>query len=130
MKETKEASGNAARIRRKSKELESELTKMAAASDQWQALGGHRSRRGSRDYTAESLQEVFNEIDDDKSGHIDRAELERVRSHTHDPPAFHTGLGAAHAWPWRGAHRPTLHEARGTGRGLRPRTTLFECTKL
>lgn len=87
MKETKEASASAAKTRRKSKELEATLSSMAAASDSWNALGGRRSRRGSRDYTDEALQQTFNEIDDDKSGHIDRSELEKVRSHPQNPSA-------------------------------------------
>ena len=63
---------------------------MASASDAWQALGGRRSRRGSRDYSDEALQQAFNEIDSDKSGHIDREELEKVRSPTQNPSAYST----------------------------------------
>ena len=68
------AKAAAGKIRRKSKDLEASLDLMAA-SDAWNALGGRRSRRGSRDYTDESLKEAFERIDADHSGHIDHAEL-------------------------------------------------------
>lgn len=38
--EAKKVGHEAAKVRRKSKDLEADLDKMAEASDQWQALGG------------------------------------------------------------------------------------------
>ena len=73
------AEAKAGKIRRKSKELTDQLSDMAAASDAWKSLHGILgSRRGSRDlsvYTDEALLEAFEEIDTDKSGQIDHAEL-------------------------------------------------------
>ena len=73
------AEAKAGKIRRKSKELADQLSDMAAASDAWKSLHGILgSRRGSRDlsvYTDEALLEAFEEIDTDKSGQIDHAEL-------------------------------------------------------
>jgi len=73
------AEAKAGKIRRKSKELTDQLSDMAAASDAWKSLHGILgSRRGSRDlsvYTDEALLEAFEQIDTDKSGQIDHAEL-------------------------------------------------------
>lgn len=73
------AEAKAGKIRRKSKELADQLSDMAAASDAWKSLHGILgSRRGSRDlsvYTDEALLEAFEQIDTDKSGQIDHAEL-------------------------------------------------------
>lgn len=76
MSDTKKTQGEAAKVRRKSKDLEESLDQMASASDKWNALGGRRSRRGSRDYSDEAMQEAFKKIDKDGSGYIDGGELE------------------------------------------------------
>ena len=69
----------ATKVRRKSRELESELGDMAEASDAWKSLGGgRRARRGSRDlaiYNDEALQEAFNTVDKSGDGQIDYDEL-------------------------------------------------------
>ena len=79
MAEAAAAEAKAGKIRRKSKELADQLSDMAAASDAWKSLHGILgSRRGSRDlsvYTDEALLEAFEQIDTDKSGQIDHAEL-------------------------------------------------------
>ena len=69
---------NAAKTRRKSRDLEEQLSDMVSAGDQWAAVGMGRQRRASRDYTAAALKDAFTEIDADSSGYIDHAELEQV----------------------------------------------------
>ena len=84
MSQAKELSGtadkskeNAAKTRRKSRDLEEQLSEMSAG-DKWNAVGMGRQRRVSRDYTPSSLKEAFQAIDADSSGYIDHAELEQV----------------------------------------------------
>ena len=67
------------RIRRKSKELEAELSGMQEASEQWVALAGvGRPRRNSKEFTDEELEAAFKEMDADGSGAIDPEELENA----------------------------------------------------
>ena len=75
-KEAKDAQKDVQLIRRKSKDLEKEISAimdMAAAADGWRALRG--SRRSSRDYSDEALMEAFKEMDTDGSGSIEQDEL-------------------------------------------------------
>lgn len=75
--DAKNAQSQARSVRRKSKDLEESLDQIGQQmSDQWNSLGGRRSRRGSRDYTDEALKCAFDKVDKDKSGHIEHGELE------------------------------------------------------
>ena len=72
-----EIKGDLGRVRRRSKDIEHDLNSLAEAAAEWNMLaGGGRNRRNSKDYTDESLLEAFHEIDTDKSGSIEEAELE------------------------------------------------------
>jgi len=68
--------GDLGRVRRRSKDIEHDLNSLAEAAAEWNMLAGGRNRRNSKDYTDESLLEAFHEIDTDKSGSIEEAELE------------------------------------------------------
>ena len=72
-----EIKGDLGRVRRRSKDVGHDLNSLAEAAAEWNMLaGGGRNRRNSKDYTDESLLEAFHEIDTDKSGSIEEAELE------------------------------------------------------
>lgn len=71
-----EIKGDLGRVRRRSKDIEHDLNTLAEAAAEWNMLAGGRNRRNSKDYTDESLLEAFHEIDTDKSGSIEEAELE------------------------------------------------------
>ena len=69
--------GDLGRVRRRSKDIEHDLNSLAEAAAEWNMLaGGGRNRRNSKDYSDEALLEAFQEIDTDKSGSIEEAELE------------------------------------------------------
>jgi solute carrier family 25 phosphate transporter 23/24/25/41 len=76
--EATESKKGAAKVRRKSKDLEEQLgdmkIAMEKASDDWNKLGG-TVRRKSRDYSDDDLLEAFKSVDADHSGKIDRSEL-------------------------------------------------------
>lgn len=72
-----EIKGDLGRVRRRSKDIEHDLNSLAEAAAEWNMLaGGGRNRRNSKDYSDEMLLEAFQEIDIDKSGSIEEAELE------------------------------------------------------
>ena len=65
---------DAVKTRRKSRDLEEQLSDMSVASDKWNNVSKH-TRRTSRDYTGDALKDAFSAIDADGSGHIDHSEL-------------------------------------------------------
>ena len=74
-----EIKGDLGRVRRRSKDIEHDLNSLAEAAAEWNMLAGAgRNRRNSKDYSDEALLEAFQEIDTDKSGSIEEAELENA----------------------------------------------------
>ena len=65
---------DAVKTRRKSRDLEEQLSDMSVASDKWNNVSKH-TRRTSRDYTGDALKDAFSAIDADGSGYIDHSEL-------------------------------------------------------
>ena len=65
---------DAVKTRRKSRDLEEQLSDMSTAAERWNNVS-KITRRTSRDYTGDALRDAFSAIDTDKSGYIDFSEL-------------------------------------------------------
>ena len=77
MLECDENKANSRALRRKSRDIEQSL---ATLSFEQLIESKGLERRGSKDYSDEELQTTFLEFDADKSGFIDRSELEKVHA--------------------------------------------------
>jgi len=74
----KDAKKSAAKTRRRSRDLENTLADMQAGQQGFASIAekfAGRIRRKSKDFNDDDLREIFNKIDEDKSGKLGREEL-------------------------------------------------------
>jgi len=94
----KQFKSEATKVRRKSRDLELQISSMTAP-DKFGAAAGRRSRRQSRDYSEDALKIAFDVIDTNKTGSIPEEKLLEASAIRLIRSAYTFSLSNSSAWP-------------------------------